>query len=145
MGQYLQEGRRFILETFLIIGEQSEPVLNVPEGDNTDELGYLVGKPLTHINNAAYEATALAHHTGGLPNLTIKLEKLDAYSLGFLLYFFEYACGVSGYLLGVNPFDQPGVEAYKKNMFALLEKPGYEEQTKAIRTATAGAAAPISF
>jgi glucose-6-phosphate isomerase len=145
MGQYLQEGRRFMLETFLTIGEEGDPTLAVPAGDNTDELGYLVGKPLTQINHAAYEATALAHHTGGLPNLTIHLTKLDAYSLGYLLYFFECACGVSGYLLGVNPFDQPGVEAYKKNMFALLKKPGYEEQTKAIHTAMQQESSLIEF
>ena len=149
MGQYLQEGRRFMLETFITIGEEGDPTLAVPDsvpaGDNTDELGYLVGIPLTQINHAAYEATALAHYTGGLPNLTIHLEKLDAYSLGFLLYFFECACGVSGYLLGVNPFDQPGVEAYKKNMFALLEKPGYEAQTKAIKEATSGEIIRIGF
>ena len=125
MGQYFQEGRRALIETFLII-EDGEPSLTLPEGDNADELGYLVGQELTAINHAAYQATALAHREGGVPSLTLRLPKLDAYHLGFLLYFFERACGISGYLMGVNPFDQPGVEAYKKNMFGLLEKPGYE-------------------
>ena len=125
MGQYFQEGRRALIETFLII-EDGEPSLTLPKGDNADELGYLVGQELTAINHAAYQATALAHREGGVPSLTLRLPKLDAYHLGFLLYFFECACGISGYLMGVNPFDQPGVEAYKKNMFGLLAKPGYE-------------------
>lgn len=123
LGQYFQEGRRALVETFLIV-EEGEPTLTLPEGDNADELGYLVGQELTAINHAAYEATSLAHREGGVPNLTIRLPKLDAYHLGALLYFFERACGISGYLLGVNPFDQPGVEAYKLNMFGLLGKPG---------------------
>ena len=125
MGQYFQEGRRSLIETFVII-EDGEPSLTLPTGDNADELGYLVGQELMAINHAAYQATALAHREGGVPNLTLRLPKLDAYHLGFLLYFFERACGISGYLMGVNPFDQPGVEAYKKNMFGLLAKPGYE-------------------
>jgi glucose-6-phosphate isomerase len=134
MGQYLQEGSRMLLETFLII-EEGEPELPLPGGDDADELGYLLGKPMAEINRAAYQATALAHRDGGLPNQTLTLKRLDAYSLGALLYFFERACGVSGYLLGVNPFDQPGVEAYKKNMFALLSKPGYESETERLRAA----------
>lgn len=133
MGQYIQEGRRFLFETFVQIGAGSEPVLPLPEGDDADELTYLTGKPLTDINRAAYEATALAHRDGGVPNMTLEIPALDAYHLGALLYFFERACGVSGYLLGVNPFNQPGVEAYKKNMFALLGKPGYEEKTTRLR------------
>ena len=136
MGQYMQQGRRQIIETFVII-EDGEPNLPLPAGDDADELGYLAGEPLTAINKAAYQATALAHRDGGVPNLTITLPRLDAYHLGALLYFFEYACGVSGYLLGVNPFDQPGVEAYKKNMFALLGKPGYESQTEKLKVAVA--------
>jgi glucose-6-phosphate isomerase len=128
MGQYLQQGRRNLIETFITV-EGGEPELLLPEGDNSDELGYLAGKPLTDINQAAYQATALAHRDGNVPNLTIALSELSAHSLGALLYFFERACGVSGYLLGVNPFDQPGVEAYKKNMFALLAKPGFENET----------------
>jgi glucose-6-phosphate isomerase len=135
LGQYVQQGRRFLLETFLIVDGQEEPVLPLPEGDNADELGYLAGRPLTDINRAAYQATALAHRDGGVPNLTLTLPHLDAFHLGFLLYFFERACPISGYLLGVNPFDQPGVEAYKKNMFALLAKPGHESETGRLREA----------
>ena len=138
MGQYFQEGRRALIETFLII-EDGEPSLTLPEGDNADELGYLVGQELTAINHAAYQATALAHREGGVPSLTLRLPKLDAYHLGFLLYFFERACGISGYLMGVNPFDQPGVEAYKKNMFGLLEKPGYEALSGELKAKVAAA------
>ena len=146
MGQYFQEGRRAIIETFLII-ENGEPSLTLPTGDNADELGYLVGQELTAINHAAYQATALAHREGGVPSLTLRLPKLDAYHLGFLLYFFERACGISGYLMGVNPFDQPGVEAYKKNMFGLLEKPGYEALSGELKAkvAAAGDAAMVRF
>jgi glucose-6-phosphate isomerase len=139
MGQYLQQGRRFLIETFLII-EDGEPELPLPHGDDADELGYLTGEPVFDINRAAYQATALAHRDGGVPNLTLSLKTLDSHSLGGLLYFFERACGVSGYLLGVNPFDQPGVEAYKKNMFALLAKPGYESETERLRQAVSGKA-----
>jgi glucose-6-phosphate isomerase len=131
LGQWFQEGRRSLIETFITI-EDGEPELNLVPGDAADELDYLTGKPVTFINDAAYRATALAHRTGGVPNLTIKLPKLDAFHLGYLLYFFEKACGVSGYLLGVNPFDQPGVEAYKVNMFTLLGKPGYAEKAAAL-------------
>jgi glucose-6-phosphate isomerase len=136
MGQYIQQGRRMLLETFLIV-DGGEPDLPLPVGDNADELGYLAGKPLTEINRAAYQGTALAHRDGGVPNMTIHLPTLDAYHLGALLYFFERACGVSGYLLGVNPFNQPGVEAYKKNMFALLAKPGNESETERLKQAVA--------
>ena len=135
MGQYLQQGRRMLFETFLHIDGEDEPVLPLPEGDDADELGYLAGQPLTAINDAAHQATALAHREGGVPNLTLRLPRLDAYTLGYLLYFFERACPISGYLMGVNPFDQPGVEAYKKNMFALLEKPGHTEQTGRLHAA----------
>lgn len=141
MGQYLQQGRRTLIETFVWIDGTDEPVLPLPEGDDLDELGYLAGRPLTDINQAAYQATALAHREGGVPNLTLRLPRLDARALGSLLYFFERACGVSGYLLGVNPFDQPGVEAYKQNMFALLEKPGFDAETQRLRAAVAEAPA----
>ena len=140
MGQYIQQGRRFLIETFVHVAG-GEPDLPLPAGDDADELGYLAGKPLSRINEAAYKATALAHRDGGVPNLTITLARLDAYALGALLYFFEHAIGISGYLLGVNPFDQPGVEAYKKNMFALLAKPGYEAETEKISTAVGSAPA----
>ncbi|MCE5322463.1 glucose-6-phosphate isomerase [bacterium] len=125
LGQYIQEGHRMIAETFLIVGG-SEPSLMVPEADDSDGLGYLMGKELSFVNAKAYEATAKAHRDGGVPNMTIHLERLDAESLGALIYFFEIACAVSGLMLGVNPFNQPGVEAYKKEMFKLLGKPGFE-------------------
>lgn len=124
LGQYIQEGRRFLAETFLIV-DQGEPSVKVPKwGDDTDELEYLAGKEMRYVNNAAYEATAQAHREGGVPNMTIHLKQLDASSLGSLLYFFEIACGVSALMLGVNPFSQPGVVAYKDHMFEILGKPG---------------------
>jgi glucose-6-phosphate isomerase len=133
MGQWIQEGRRNIIETFVIL-DGGEPDLRIPKADNDlDELGYLVGKPLSEVNEAAYRATALAHRDGGVPNSSLHVKSLDAYSLGALLYFFERACGVSGYLMGINPFNQPGVEAYKKNMFALLGKPKNEKATEEVR------------
>jgi len=133
MGQWIQQGRRNIIETFVII-DGGEPDLRIPQADSDlDELGYLAGKTLTEVNTAAYKATALAHRDGGVPNSTIHIKKLDAYTLGALLYFFERACAVSGYLMGINPFDQPGVEAYKKNMFALLGKPKNEQATADVR------------
>ncbi len=127
MGQYIQEGRRILAETFLIIDE-GEPSVKVPDtGDDSDELQYLAGKEVSFVNSKAYEATARAHRDGGVPNMTIHLKTLDAYSLGALIYFFEIACAISGLMLGVNPFNQPGVEAYKKIMFRLLGKPGHEK------------------
>lgn len=132
MGQWIQEGRRNIIETFVII-DGGEPELAIPHSDSDlDELGYLQGKSLAEVNEAAYRATSLAHRDGGVPNSTVHLKQLDAYSLGALLYFFERACGVSGYLLGINPFNQPGVEAYKTNMFALLGKPKFEAATQEV-------------
>jgi glucose-6-phosphate isomerase len=125
MGQYIQEGRRMVAETFLIV-DGSEPSLTVPDADDSDGLGYLMSKEVSYVNAKAYEATAKAHRDGGVPNMTIHLERLDANSLGALIYFFEIACAVSGLMLGVNPFNQPGVEAYKKEMFKLLGKPGFE-------------------
>lgn len=130
MGQWIQQGRRSIFETFLDI-EGGEPELVIPEEPaNLDGLNFLAGKQVFEVNREAYRATALAHREGGVPNMTIKLPKLDAETLGALIYFYEKSCAVSGYLLNVNPFDQPGVEAYKKHMFALLGKPGFEEETK---------------
>ena len=126
MGQYIQEGRRILAETFLVV-DGGEPSLTVPsEADDSDGLNYLAGKEVSYVNSKAYEATAKAHREGGVPNMTIRLANLDAYSLGALIYFFEIACAVSGLMLGVNPFNQPGVEAYKTEMFKLLGKPGYE-------------------
>jgi glucose-6-phosphate isomerase len=133
MGQWIQEGRRSIFETFINI-EGDEPSLTIPEvPGNADGLDYLVDKQVHVVNREAYRATALAHREGGVPNQTLRLTRLNVESLGYMLYFFEKACAMSGYLLGVNPFNQPGVEAYKNHMFALLGKPGYEEQTREIR------------
>lgn len=131
MGQWIQQGRRLITETFVII-DSNEIDIAIPEGGNEDELAYLAGKELGEVNMAAYRATSLAHRDGGVPNQTIHLPELTAYSLGTLIYFFERACGISGYLMGVNPFNQPGVEAYKKNMFGILKKPGSEDLTKQV-------------
>jgi len=132
MGQYLQDGVRFIFETVLTVASASKE-LRVPETtDNIDEMNFVAGKRLGEINKMAELGTRIAHIEGGVPNISISIDKLDEYELGGLIYFFEKACAISGYLLGVNPFDQPGVEAYKKNMFALLGKPGYEELKKTL-------------
>ncbi|MDA3904578.1 MAG: glucose-6-phosphate isomerase [Bacteroidales bacterium] len=125
MGQYIQEGARNIFETVLSI-ENSHQTLNIPEDEeNLDGLNYLCSKSITEVNQGAEEATRQAHVDGGVPNLRISIPKIDEENMGQLLYFFEFACGLSGYTLGVNPFDQPGVEAYKNNMFAILGKPGF--------------------
>ncbi|MDR1562948.1 MAG: glucose-6-phosphate isomerase [Dysgonamonadaceae bacterium] len=129
MGQWIQEGERTVFETVISVAEP-EHRLEVPtDPENLDGLNYLAGKRVDFVNKMAEKGTQLAHLEGGVPNLRIELPKLDEYCLGQLLYFFERACGISGYILGVNPFNQPGVEAYKKNMFALLKKPGYENIT----------------
>lgn len=133
MGQWIQEGERTIFETVLSINEPSEKVI-VPHDDaNLDGLNFLEGKRVDEVNKMAELGTRIAHVDGGVPNILIEIPKLNEYYLGQLIYFFEKACGISGYILGVNPFNQPGVEAYKKNMFALLEKPGYEKETEAIK------------
>lgn len=133
MGQWIQEGERTIFETVLSI-EKTKHSLLVPEDEqNLDGLNFLAGKHVDEVNKMAELGTQMAHVDGGVPNLRITLPELTEEYLGQLLYFFEKACGISGYVLGVNPFNQPGVEAYKKNMFALLDKPGYEEESKAIR------------
>ena len=136
MGQFMQEGRRLMMETFLTVAvpQRKCAVPMLPEEENLDQLNYLAGRRLHEINRQAYMGTALAHEDGGVPSLTVELERLDAENLGRLVYFFEFACAFSGYLLGVNPFDQPGVEAYKRNMFALLGKKGYEQEGVALRT-----------
>jgi glucose-6-phosphate isomerase len=137
MGQYIQEGRRDLFETFInIAADVAEPTL--PEDPtNSDGLNFLTGAAIDAINRRAFEGTVLAHREGGVPSMTITLPSLTAYPFGALLYFFMKACGVSGYLLGVNPFNQPGVEQYKKNMFALLKKPGFEAQTAEVLAAVA--------
>lgn len=133
LGQYIQEGKRHLFETLINIETPEVDMDILADELNLDGLNYLAGKSLDYVNKKASEGTILAHTDGGVPNLVINLPKANEYYLGQLFYFFEKACAVSGYLLGVNPFDQPGVEAYKKNMFALLEKPGFEEATKEIK------------
>ncbi len=133
MGQWIQEGERTIFETVISIKSANEKVLIPGDEGNLDGLNYLQGKRVGEVNKMAELGTRVAHVDGGVPNLLIELPELSEKYLGQLIYFFEKACGISGYLLGVNPFNQPGVEAYKSNMFALLEKPGYEEATKAIK------------
>jgi len=133
MGQYIQEGLRNIFETVVSVKNTNHEVL-VPTDDNDlDGLNYIAGKKVDYVNKMAELGTKLAHIDGGVPNIRIELEKIDEFTLGQLIYFFEKACGISGYMLDVNPFDQPGVEAYKKNMFALLGKPGFEEATAEIK------------
>lgn len=133
MGQWIQDGERTIFETVITVKETNYVKIFPHDSDNLDGLNFLAGKHVDEVNKMAELGTMIAHMDGGVPNLKIELPKLNEYYLGQLLYFFEKACGISGYVLGVNPFDQPGVEAYKKNMFALLEKPGFEEETKAIK------------
>lgn len=133
MGQWIQEGERTIFETVITVGEANEKVLIPHDSRDLDGLNYLEGKRVDAVNKMAELGTRIAHVDGGVPNLTIEIPKLNEKFIGQLIYFFEKACGISGYMLGINPFDQPGVEAYKKNMFALLEKPGHEEATKAIK------------
>ena len=127
MGQYIQDGRRNLFETVVLFEQvQREITLGTVEG-NGDKLNFLAGKTMEFVNRKAFEGTVLAHNDGGVPNIVLKVDAMDEYNLGYLIYFFEKACAISGYLLGVNPFNQPGVESYKKNMFALLGKPGYED------------------
>ena len=133
MGQWIQDGERTIFETVLSVERQKHTVVIPSDPDNLDGLNYLAGKRVDEVNKMAELGTRIAHVDGGVPNLRISIPALEVRYLGQLIYFFEVACGISGYVLGVNPFNQPGVEDYKRNMFALLEKPGYEEQTRAIK------------
>ena len=133
MGQWIQDGERTIFETVLSVGDQSHSVVIPHDEANLDGLNFLAGKRVDEVNKMAELGTRLAHVDGGVPNLLITIPALSEKYLGQLIYLFEKACGVSGYMLGVNPFNQPGVEAYKKNMFALLNKPGYEAESKAIQ------------
>ncbi len=126
LGQYVQDGMRTMFETVLKIDEDPCPMTVREYAEDFDGLNYLAGKTMAQVNEMAFEGTILAHTDGGVPNVVLELPVMNAYELGYLIYFFEKACALSGYLLGVNPFDQPGVESYKKNMFALLGKPGYE-------------------
>jgi glucose-6-phosphate isomerase len=133
MGQYIQDGERHIFETVISV-ENTDTHLTIPSDKNDfDQLNYIGGKRIDEVNKMAELGTMLAHVDGGVPNIRISIDKISEFNLGQLVYFFEIACGISGYLLGVNPFNQPGVEAYKKNMFALLEKPGFEEETRKIK------------
>ena len=128
MGQYIQEGRRNLFETVINIEETEENIIMKADEDNLDGLNYLEGKDLDYINKKAMEGTVMAHTKGGVPNILINMKKLDEETIGELIYFFELSCAMSGKILGVNPFNQPGVEEYKKNMFKLLGKPGYENK-----------------
>ncbi len=133
MGQYIQEGQRNLFETVLSVASPDNEVFITKDDANLDGLNYLAGKRVDEVNKMAELGTMLAHIDGEVPNIRIEIPVLNEYYLGQLIYFYEIGCAISGYILGVNPFDQPGVEAYKKNMFALLEKPGFEEETKAIK------------
>ncbi len=128
MGQYIQDGRRDLLETVLWVEKPRRSVIIPDDPANIDGLNFLSGKTMEYVNQKAFEGTLLAHNDGGVPNMVVRIPEITPYTFGKLVYFFEKACGISGYLNAVNPFDQPGVEAYKKNMFALLGKPGYEAE-----------------
>ena len=132
LGQYIQQGERCLFETVLWVKEPKTDVEIGFEEANGDGLNFVAGKTVHYVNRKAFEGTVLAHTDGDVPNIILELDKQDEYNLGYMIYFFEKACGLSGYLLGVNPFDQPGVESYKKNMFALLGKPGYEAAKAAL-------------
>ncbi|MBL4933349.1 glucose-6-phosphate isomerase [Clostridium paridis] len=127
MGQYIQDGLRNIFETVINVEKAKKEVTIEESAENVDGLNFLAGNTMDFVNKKAFQGTVLAHNDGGVPNLVVNVPELNAYYFGQLIYFFEKACGISGYLLGINPFDQPGVEAYKKNMFALLGKPGFED------------------
>lgn len=127
MGQFVQDGSRIMFETVVTIDDNGSDVVIEKEENDGDGLNFIAGKTMSYVNQKAFEGTVLAHTDGGVPNLVISIDRADEENLGRLIYFFERACAVSGYMLGVNPFDQPGVESYKKNMFALLGKPGYEQ------------------
>ena len=133
MGQWIQDGERTIFETVISVEEPNKKLLFPSDEENLDGLNFLAGKRVDEVNKMAELGTRLAHVDGGVPNIRLSMPQLNEYYLGQVIYFFEIACGISGNILGVNPFNQPGVEAYKKNMFALLDKPGYEEDSKAIK------------
>ncbi|MEB7824187.1 glucose-6-phosphate isomerase [Staphylococcus chromogenes] len=132
LGQYVQEGRRFLFETVLKVESPKHAITIEEDPEDLDGLNYLAGKTVDDVNTKAFEGTLLAHTDGGVPNLVVKVPQLDAFTYGYLVYFFETAVAMSGYQLGVNPFNQPGVEAYKQNMFALLGKPGFEDKKKGL-------------
>ena len=130
MGQYIQQGERHLFETVVTFKKPKSDLMIEKDEEDLDGLNFLAGKNMSFVNSKAFEGTVLAHNDGGVPNFIIELDEMNEYSCGELIYFFEKACALSGYILGVNPFNQPGVESYKKNMFALLGKPGFEGMTK---------------
>ena len=130
LGQYIQDGERHLFETVIQVMSSDRDVILTKEDNDLDELNYLSGKPLSYVNLQALKGTMMAHVDGGVPNMLLQIPKMDSYTFGYLVYFFEIACAMSAYWIGVNPFNQPGVEAYKKNMFALLGKKGYEQYIK---------------
>ena len=132
MGQYIQQGRRFLMETVVLFDKPKRDICIKEDAQNADGLNFLVGKNMSYINEKAFEGTVLAHTDGGVPNVVLHAKDFSENTLGYMIYFFEKACAISGYLEGVNPFNQPGVESYKKNMFALLGKPGYESEKSAL-------------
>ena len=132
MGQYVQEGRRDLIETVVQVAKPKVELTIGEDAANLDGLNFLAGKTMDEVNKNAFQGTVLAHVDGGVPNMVVELDELNEFTFGELVYFFEKACGISGLLMGVNPFDQPGVEAYKKNMFALLGKPGYEAEKEVL-------------
>ena len=132
MGQYIQQGRRFLFETVVLFDKAKQDIYIGNDPENVDGLNFLEGKSMAYINEKAFEGTVLAHTDGDVPNIVLRVPDFSEQSLGYIIYFFEKACAISGYLMGVNPFDQPGVESYKKNMFALLGKPGYESEKAAL-------------
>ena len=138
LGQYVQDGQRNLFETVISIKNPGAKFVIPDDPANVDGLNFICGKELDYVNKTAMTATLIAHNDGGVPNILLEVEDRSAYSLGYLIYFFEFACAISGYILGVNPFDQPGVEAYKKNMFALLGKPGYEDMKAALEARISG-------
>ena len=132
LGQYIQEGERIMFETVVSFKKPKQEIFIKEDPENVDGLNFLTGKSISYVNEKAYQGTVLAHNDGGVPNIIIKADDMTEASLGYLIYFFEKACAISGYVLGINPFDQPGVESYKRNMFALLGKPGYEKEKEVL-------------
>lgn len=132
MGQFIQDGKRLLFETVVLIDKAKKELYLGEDPDNVDGLNFLAGKSVAYVNQKAFEGTVLAHTDGGVPNVVLHMPEASEHELGYLIYFFEKACAISGYVMGVNPFDQPGVESYKKNMFALLGKPGYEAEKEAL-------------
>ncbi|MDO4381392.1 MAG: glucose-6-phosphate isomerase, partial [Clostridia bacterium] len=128
LGQYIQQGERIMFETVVNFNKPQREIIIKAEDGNIDGLNFLAGKSMAFVNKKAFEGTVLAHNDGGVPNIVLDVDAMDEENLGYLIYFLEKACAISGYVLGINPFDQPGVESYKKNMFALLGKPGYEKE-----------------